>query len=292
MIDYEKIAFDMARERNLNRVRNTALLNEACEKFDSVRIERDSYGKACLLAARGGVDQTQAALKRLKSALEKSGYSPSILDEPAFKCDICKDTGRVNGAFCKCVVVRAINENKDNITLPLHDFKSAYSTAHETRRITYKQTYEFLDNDKCICLLIGQAGTGKTYLASTLAHGAIYQGKTVIYITAGNFFERLRIYHTTFDSDKNNSLLPLLDCDLLSIDDLGTEPFYKNITQEYLYLVLNERTLNGKKTVITTNLNSTQISARYGDRILSRLADKATSFSRVLVGKDLRLKQD
>ena len=98
-------------------------------------------------------------------------------------------------------------------------------------------------------------------------------------------------YHTTFDNTKSSILEPLLTCDVLVIDDLGTEPINKNVTLEYLYLVINERQLAGKPTIITTNLTPDGVINRYGERIFSRINNKLISLNIKLDGQDMRLKK-
>ena len=83
---------------------------------------------------------------------------------------------------------------------------------------------------------------------------------------------------------------PYLSSEILFIDDLGSENKIKNVTNEYLYLVLNERMLHHKKTVISTNLNLEQIQDVYGERIFSRLMHKKQSLKIKVSGKDLRIK--
>ena len=96
-------------------------------------------------------------------------------------------------------------------------------------------------------------------------------------------------YHTTLDLSKTDYLNSMLKSDCLLIDDLGTEPIKRNITLEYLYLILNERLNSNKKTIITTNLNLEEILSRYGERIFSRIANKKTSKCFQMQGNDLRL---
>jgi len=79
-----------------------------------------------------------------------------------------------------------------------------------------------------------------------------------------------------------------LNCDLLCIDDLGTENILKNVTVEYLYLILSERLNKGKPIIITTNLSLEQIEKVYDDRILSRLTHKLTGLLINFEGEDLR----
>ncbi len=81
----------------------------------------------------------------------------------------------------------------------------------------------------------------------------------------------------------------MLDCDVLVIDDLGTESTLKNVTKEYLYTVINERWLHGKTTVITTNLTPAELMNRYGESIASRILDKNKAIALLLDTKNTRI---
>ena len=84
-------------------------------------------------------------------------------------------------------------------------------------------------------------------------------------------------------------LSPLTDCDLLVIDDLGTEQIYKNVTLEYLLSTISERILAQKHTIITTNLTPEELLDRYGDRLYSRLMDKRIGRAIKFPDTDFRL---
>ena len=80
----------------------------------------------------------------------------------------------------------------------------------------------------------------------------------------------------------------ILDVDVLFVDDLGTENVYRNVTAEYLFVVINERIARGKQTFISTNLSLANIRTAYDERIFSRLVDKNVTFLAQLVGEDKR----
>ena len=90
--------------------------------------------------------------------------------------------------------------------------------------------------------------------------------------------------------EKEYMLDPYINTDILFLDDLGSENKINNVTNEYLYLIINERMQNGKKTVITTNLDFAQIQESYGERIFSRLMHKQQSLKIYFDGRDLRIK--
>ena len=89
--------------------------------------------------------------------------------------------------------------------------------------------------------------------------------------------------------EKKDILDKYLSCELLCIDDLGTENLIKNVTVEYLYLIINERLQSGKNTIITTNLDLQQIMQNYDERIFSRIANKQECILFNMTGDDLRL---
>ena len=135
----------------------------------------------------------------------------------------------------------------------------------------------------------GSTGTGKTCLASAVARNAVEHGKSCKYMSAFEFHSEMVDVHTSPITERANKLHDILTADLVVIDDLGVEPYFKNITVEYLLLVLEERTRAGFCTLITTNLDDGDLQTKYGDRICSRLLDKKHSRIAAFAGNDLRL---
>ena len=106
--------------------------------------------------------------------------------------------------------------------------------------------------------------------------------------TAYRMFDAMRKRHMGDDGGAD-AFAALLEVPLLLVDDLGTEPLMRNITVEYLFLLLNERMEAGLSTMVTTNLTPAQIQERYGERVCSRLFDRSSALTIKLEGKDLRL---
>ena len=136
-------------------------------------------------------------------------------------------------------------------------------------------------------LIYGNTGVGKTFLCSCIAKELLDTSHSVVYYTAYKFFKLLE--NDKFHSDENGEDVPrpdyLIDCDLLILDDLGTE-----LTNSYLssalYSVLNERALKKHSTVISTNLSLYDLNTRYSERIFSRL-NKDYAFLKI-IGEDIR----
>ncbi len=240
-------------------------------------------------------DKVESLRKKRDSVIAKLNVADKLAPKPA--CPICDDTGRVGNRYCSCVKKLAFEQADGLIELPLHSFSEIDFSLFEGDAIAQFRT--IAGDLAIICKkgdeakrknvnLLGSTGTGKTFLASCMAHEYLEHDKTVVFLTAFSFVSRLLAYHTAKLSDKNEFMLPLIDCDALVIDDLGTESIFKNVTVEYLYSVVNERQIRGKLTVITSNLSIDEIAVRYGERIASRLFDKRLCYTRELSFADIR----
>ena len=137
-------------------------------------------------------------------------------------------------------------------------------------------------------MLSGAVGVGKTYLMECVVNELVENGTFVLYQTAFAMNQNLLKIHCGSMEEKEG-LNDYLNCDLLCIDDLGTENIIKNVTIEYLYSIINERMINNKKTIITTNLNISQLNDRYGERICSRMVDSSKCLKLDIQGVDIRL---
>ena len=173
--------------------------------------------------------------------------------------------------------------------------KVASSDEHRTTLVKAKIKFQsiannFPNNNPKFIVLCGKTGVGKTFLTECLASEIIDKGYIVSFVSAFGMNNLFSSYHTTYDSSKPTFLSTLLDPDLLIIDDLGTEPIFKNITKEYLYLILSERSRHKKMTVLSTNLTPKELMERYNERIFSRLFNKRESLLLQIQGEDIRIK--
>ena len=219
-----------------------------------------------------------------------------------YSCKVCNDTGFVGNKTCECFQKRRNEEIMKACGLTFdhkHNFKN-YSTKdvkNKSQANTLKKlktffeqwTNKFPNVTKQNILIGGSAGVGKTYLAECVATELFAKNCSVCFLSAFDMNNMLTKFHTTFSAEKHFWIDPLIESDVLIIDDLGTEPTIKNVTINYLYLVLSERNRFKKSTIITTNLEPESIMERYGERIFSRIMDKSKGLAIYIPGDDLRL---
>lgn len=224
-------------------------------------------------------------------------------------CNVCKDKGFLqNGHKCNCLKQEIINEayKMSNLSRMLENqnFNNINTNIFsdeifEDSNISPRQNFlqivstceSFVfnfdrDNDENL-LFYGDTGLGKTFMCNCIAKSLLDRGHLVIYQTAFKMFEIIEDYkfknsenHISKDNYDN-----LFDCDLLIIDDLGTE-LTNSFTNSELFNILNTRLLTGKKTIISTNLSPMQLGSNYAQRIFSRIFDRFKMVK--FIGNDLR----
>ncbi len=251
-----------------------------------------AYQNEMIASAKGEPNKLSAARAALSTQMRRMGISKADFDPPC-RCSVCGDTGYANGKYCKCVIREAINSDRANLALPAVDFTEAKNSAPAGIKKVYSAAQNYIDsfpNGKPFFTVVGSAGTGKTYLAAAIATSLMSLGAAVVTVTAFDFVRRALDYHTQFKIDDYiDRFTPMIDCDLLVIDDLGKETMLKNVTAEYLAAVVNERWLHKKYTVVTSNLEPAAILSRYGAPITSRFFDKALSENFIVSDRNQRL---
>ncbi|NCB48043.1 MAG: hypothetical protein EOM55_00205 [Clostridia bacterium] len=221
--------------------------------------------------------------------------------EPKYSCKKCNDTGYVGGKLCGCYYKKLNKELVNNVGMNVdnsHSFEKAdFEIFDDKEKI--KKIYEKIENwcDKIEeseyknLLFSGKTGVGKTFLVECICNKLLKKDIPVCFFSAFALNNLFLKFHTTFDDSKSSLLDGVLNADVLIIDDLGTEPKLKNVTEEYFYLIINERLTKNKSTIITTNLSLEGILEKYGERVFSRLCNKRNSILLKMDNKDLRLKR-
>ena len=239
-------------------------------------------------------------LKLQKTALLKSAELPPDYLSPEYDCPDCKDTGYVNGKKCLCFKQAMVNilYDQSNIRefLETQNFDKVSDKYYKGKDLihfhdTFEKANNFVknfDNDYQNIIFYGTVGTGKSFLSGCIAKSLIESGHSVIYFSATALMDTLSKYSFDYKSKEelNEFYQDIYECDLLIIDDLGTE-LTNAFSVSRLFTCLNERFLRKKSIVISTNLSLEELRDRYTDRIFSRLTGNFI-FCR-LTGPDIRM---
>ncbi len=221
--------------------------------------------------------------------------------EPKFACKKCSDSGYFGKSLCECYhfkMQRELVNNLGNKVDAKHTFEKAdFSLFDQPQKV--KSTYEKIENwcekieesEFKNLILTGPTGVGKTYLTECVCNRLLQKDKLVVFYSAFSLNNLFLKFHTTFDDSKSGMLDGVLECDVLIVDDLGSEPKFKNVSEEYFYLLLNERLSRNKSTIVTTNLLPEEILEKYSARVFSRLCNKRNTLFLKMEGSDIRLKR-
>lgn len=263
----------------------------------------------------------QESLAQLRENVEKCtlqkaqllvdyGFGRDYLS-PVYHCQDCKDTGYIGSEKCHCfkqaVVDLLYAQSNIHHILAAENFSTFDDTYYSTtidKRLgispreniqevlsVCQQFVEDFDTQPGNLLFYGSTGVGKTFLSNCIAKALLDRSHTVIYLTAFQLVEILE--HNTFGStdpeDCNEGMFDyIFDCDLLIIDDLGTELNNSFVTSQ-LFLCLNQRLLRRKATIISTNLSLEELQAAYSERIFSRIVSAYQVL--LILGEDIRIRK-
>lgn len=285
-------------------------IREINESISSISIQG---AKRMLLEGEGTTEdikkQIEALSKEKASLLRQNGYPEDYLTME-YTCPKCQDTGYVDQHKCSCLKnsiieilyeqsnIKEVLEKENFNTFSFkhydNDVKDSITglTPLENMHEVVKTCRDYIDNFKTeyrSLYLYGPTGVGKTFLTNCIAKELIESSHSVIYVSSIRLFELLA--DSTFK--KNGSLEGkdlannILDCDLLIIDDLGTE-MVNSFTAASLFNCINERHLRRKSVIISTNLSLAELRQTYSERVFSRITSNYTLLK--IYGDDLRLK--
>ncbi len=237
-------------------------------------------------------------LQRERAELAALYFEEGYLDDSPI-CDRCGGTGYVGSAMCECLAELCRQEQKKELTF-LNVGKESfdhfrldyYPEENNIRRImerTYQacRRYAYGFSEKSANLLFsGDTGLGKTFLSACIARTVADSGYSVVYESAGHLFSNLERAKFSNDETARREAEKYNACDLLIVDDLGTEMPGAFVTSA-LYTLINDRMLSGKPTIISTNLNTEDFAHRYSPQIASRLRGGYTRIP--FVGDDIRI---
>lgn len=236
--------------------------------------------------------------------LKRNGFPDDYLDD-IYSCKVCRDTGFVDGKRCECLKMRILKNISANSNLTEHmrsqtfeNFNFAlFANQGENSAKTLKVMQVICDKASAFAnnfdkthenfLILGNAGTGKTYISSCIANRALERGKTVYYQSSFRLFDTFEKakFSKGDTEDAEETVKYIYDVDLLIIDDLGTE-FVTQFTSAAFFDIINSRIISGKSTIISSNLSFENLSEIYSQRITSRFLGDYNIMQ--TVGKDLR----
>ena len=252
--------------------------------------------------------EIEALGEKKKALLLSGGFAADYLDE-IYTCEKCHDTGFVDGKSCECrdkeIIKLLYSRSELTDVLARENFSTFNYDFYSQSLVDENLGTDALTNIKNVVehcqyfinhfdtefdnlLFYGLAGTGKTFLINCVAKELMDSFHSVIYLSASQLFDLMAAQ--TFNNESNSvyqnvDVDDLKYCDLLIIDDLGTE-FTNTFTESSLFEILNERLIHQKSTIISTNLSLEEMQERYDDRIFSRTTGNYSMFK--IFGDDIR----
>ena len=240
--------------------------------------------------------------KKRADILMAAGY-PANYTEIKYECDLCGDTGVVDYRMCKCMkdkLIRAGLESSGMSSLierqSFDNFDLRYYSGEAKERMSMilsvaKNYAEKFDPEKSqSVIMLGNTGLGKTHLSSAMGGVIISNGNDVYYSGAVDMmadFESER-FGGERGSDISKATEKYFSCDLLIIDDLGTE-LINQFSTSCLYNLINSRLVRKKPTIINTNFSKDELRKKYQDRITSRIFGEYLVWP--FLGTDIREKK-
>ena len=312
---------EIRRSYDARQLRNQRILEErtkeAYEKLPRLKEIDDAIASCSIAQARRLLDGDPAALsalhgqldvyRREKAALLKANGYPDDYFTPAYICPDCKDTGYIGTKRCHCLEQAAIDlvYTQSNLreilkTENFGTFSFDYYSDSDVNPATGLSSRQTAQDAVAKCrdfiahfgdtfsnlYFYGDTGIGKTFLSNCVAKELMDRGYSVIYFTAFQLFDILSRGVFQKDEDSIAAHQNIFNCDLLIIDDLGTE-LTNSFTTSQLFLCLNERILRKRSTIISTNLGMNQMADIYSERVLSRISSHYTLIK--LFGADIRI---
>ncbi len=230
---------------------------------------------------------------RRAELLTAAGFAPGYLDE-IVSCPLCRDTGLYQGGMCRCLdrlynreltkelgtLMRRGDESFERFDLSLYPAEPDPETGRiprEVMRMVSEACMRYAENfsDTSRNLLFqGDTGLGKTYLSACIARVVAARGFSVCYDTASAALDNYEKAKFNRDTEEGAAaavrIRRMESCDLMILDDLGTE-MPTPMAQSALYTLVNSRLVNGKKTIVSTNLTNDELTKRYTPQIASRI---------------------
>lgn len=276
------------------------LLRQTMAQAAYAAFQQGSDGRELLEQAR----QQNLELQQERAILAMENFEEGYLDDSPI-CDKCGGSGYIGSNMCECLRELCRQEQKKEVSIlsgsrdTFNQFRldyypdrvdPKYGASPRTimeRNLKVCRTYALtFTKDAGNLLFVGGTGLGKTFLSACIARAVADRGCSVVYESAGHLFSKLEQAKFSPSEDTRRETARFNDCDLLILDDLGTE-MPSQFTTAALYTLLNDRILENKPMVISTNLTIDDLGRRYSPQIASRLNGNFLLLP--FVGEDIRV---
>ena len=250
------------------------------------------------------VRQQNLELQQERAILAMENFEEGYLDDSPI-CDTCGGSGYIGSNMCECLRELCRQEQKKEVSIlsgsreTFNQFRldyypdrvdPKYGASPRTimeRNLRICRTYALtFTPDAGNLLFVGGTGLGKTFLSACIARAVADRGCSVVYESSGHLFGKLEQAKFNPSEETRREAARFTECDLLILDDLGTEMPGQFVTAAF-YSLLTDRILAGKAMVISTNLNMDELSRRYSPQIASRLQGSFQGLT--FVGEDIRI---
>lgn len=308
---YEEASAELSRRRQRAVSENDRRIAEINRRLPQIREINDTLFRTGreligIIAGAKGEDVSArieelrrcntGAQEMCRTILTQNGYPADYLDIH-YTCPMCSDTGYSEGKICQCMKALcgkiAAEKLNQKACLTLSDFETFDLSYYDGD--SYPQMKKHLEHCRDFAanfpenyenlLMMGKTGLGKTHLSLAIAKKVLEKGYNVIYDSAVNLLGSIEEQH--FGREHSSELLELvMDCDLLILDDLGTE-YESQFFKSTIYNIVNTRLNRRKSTIISTNFDINAIGRRYDERMASRLITMYTCLG--FAGEDIRL---
>ena len=318
---YDSIMRAYNQKQFQNKREQDGRVQEIYAKIPAIHVIDDAISTTAVKRAKmllsGEPDAMEKLRRELKSLRDKkaalltqNGF-PADYMEMRYQCADCKDTGYVDGKKCHCFLqaqmellyaqsnIKEIlkSENFSCFTYAYYDDVQVEPRVGKTQRMYMKQVVERCQefvrqfpNEKGSILFTGPTGTGKTFLSNCIAKELMEQYFSVLYFSAPDLFDVFAKskFERKGAEDASDMYEHILECDMLVIDDVGTE-MINTFTASQLFYCINERLNRKKGTIITTNLPLNRLRDEFTDRVTSRIMSKYQIIP--LFGEDIRIRK-
>lgn len=305
-----KIAFAKKSERikKIKYERDKLLSNAYRSVPRLYEIDRLMNETGALIAVTAISDDKSKLLKLRDKSKALTAEKNIILEkfnvpEARYECEACADSGYIHGKICDCirreasrVILSELSKEMplgectfENFDLNFYSkegdgyAESPFKRMSRVYNVCREYVRSFEPNNSQNLLFLGDTGLGKTHLTLSIVYALAQKGYLPVYGSAENLFTLLETER--FSGEERTYNNAALNCDLLVIDDLGTE-FSTNFTRTTLYNLINTRLLTKKPTIINTNLTIREIEERYTARVASRIIGNYDAYK--FIGKDIR----